>query len=191
MPLELKVKRESVIRSMNKEQFNNVIADATAVQLMKVNDFEIKRDNKVIGISHSFVCKLTKEGRSTIATLPGAILFSSQVLAPSVEGASDENTAKSFYEMTGEGVGEELDLSQFASFTVKKTISRIENRSNVLAAQGDRNPNKHVFNLRDYAAYDAQLKLVNGVFNDLDFDAVYASGPKQGATEIKDILIQL
>jgi hypothetical protein len=191
MKLDLKVKRESVIRAMNKEAFNNVIADGTVVTLMKVNPFDIKREGKVVGISYSIVCKLTTGTKKTIATLPGAILFSSQVLTPDAEGNVDENTAKAFYEVVGEGEDDDLDLSPFTTFTVTKAIPRKEKRPHILAMQGDKNPEKLVFNLRDYVAYDAELEAVNGDFVALKYDNVYASGPKKDVTPVKDILIKI
>jgi hypothetical protein len=195
--MKLEVKRETFVRSMNKESFNDVFEDGTQVQILKVNTFKIKgTDGNPDTESNSFVVKLTPPngGRRTIANLKGKTLFSAMVLNSTAEAQADETKDESYqslYETFSEKDDEVISLADFENFTVVKHDNVKERRPNILALQGDKNPNKFMYALQDYASYGAELQKVKGVFADLNFDAIYASGPATSETKpLKTIYIK-
>jgi len=194
---KLTVKRETIVRSMDKENFNVVIKDDTAVKILKINSYEIKdKNDSVVGVTNSFIVRLTNNGRSNIATLPGKVLFSSKVLneagEETVDATKDENFT-AFYESVAEegDEKEDINLADFENFVVIRTSPLIENRPAILQAQGTTNPNKYKFQLSDYKLFAEVLAANGNKYEGLDYDKIYGSGPKSpDATPLKSIFIK-
>jgi len=194
---KLTVKRETVVRSMDKENFNMTIQDGTDVKILKINKFDIKdEDGAVIGETNSFVVRLTHSGSNKIATLPGKVLFSSKVLKEegekSLEESNDDNF-DAFYEAVSEGDSEskDINLEDFENFRVIRTQAIKETRQNILSAQGNKNPEGLKYQLSDYTAFAEVLKDNDNKFEGLDYDKIYASGPKSpDMTPLKTIFIK-
>lgn len=192
--MELLVARETVVRSMDKENFNAVIKDDTAVKILKINSFDITDEKgEVIGITNSFVVRLTKDNKNKIATLPGKVLFSSKVLQTGGEKAADttiDSNFDAFYEAFAEAEDKDINLKDFATFTVIRTSPLEETRPNILSKQGNTNPKKHRFQLSDYTKFAEVLEANGGKYAGLDYDAIYESGPKSSDAEpLKAIFI--
>ena len=193
--MELLVKRETVVRSMDKENFNQVIENGTDVKILKINEFDIKDEKgALVGVTNSFIVRLTKDGKSKIATLPGKVLFSSKVSQGTVESAVDttkDENFDAFYESIDEdGAGENINLKDFEAFKVIRTSPLKETRSAILSKQGTSNPDGNRYQLSDYADFDAILKANGGSYTGLNYDGIYESGPKSPtATPLKVIFI--
>lgn len=194
--LDLKVKRSSVIRSMEKKAFNDEVKKEDTVQIMHKNPFPQEATaTRPASMSYSFTAKLKTGTKTRIVTLPGRVLFSAQVLKENAEGALEDviENYETLYEAAGDESGDNLDLVAFENFKVNKVDSVEETRPAILAKLKTKFPatTKHfMYNLRDYVGYAAELQRVDGDFAKMKFDDIYETGPTAGASPMKAIFIE-